>query len=227
MYLKPLSLQISQLPEISFLSICICVYFRTIAEQSLTQHSGRLIATAFIELPSKRELPDYYKEIKMPISLDTIQTKLRRSEFPNLTSLEAYFKRMISNAKEYNEKGSVIYDDAERLRKALSNYMTKTNPAYKTPGFVCHPTPLPGEEEEEENDDEDAEGEPDEEVEVVPLPKKRGRPPKNPQAQAVRQSSTPALSESHYTGVGFSGLTFQQAQEKILADMINYKEDPE
>ena len=127
----------------------------------------------------------------------------------------------------------MIYEDAERLRKALSNYMTKTNPAYKTPGFVCHPTPLPGEElddeeeEEEDDDDEDAEGEPDEEVEVVPVPKKRGRPPKNPQAQVARKSSTPALSESHYTGVGYSGLNFQQAQEKILADMINYKENPE
>ena len=84
----------------------------------------------------------------MPIALSTIETKLKRSEFPTLTSLESYFKRMISNAKEYNERGSVIHDDAERLRKALSNYMTKTNPAYKTPGFVCQPTPLPGGEEE-------------------------------------------------------------------------------
>jgi hypothetical protein len=166
----------------------------------------------------------------MPIALSTIEAKLNRGEFPNLTSLESYFKRMISNAKEYNERGSVIHDDAERLRKALSNYMTKINPAYRTPGFVCQPTPLPGEEEVEDDaadEDEDVEGEPDSEVEVAPLPKRRGRPPKNPHAQAARQSSTPALSESQYVGVGYSGLNFQQAQEKILTDMINYKENPE
>jgi hypothetical protein len=136
---------------------------------------------------------------------------------------------MISNAKEFNEKGSLIYDDAERLRKALSNYMTKSNPAYRTPGFVCHPTPLPDDEEEDAaaDEDEDAEGEPDPEVEVAPLPKRRGRPPKNPQAHILRKSSTPALSESKYTGLSYVGLNFQQAQEKILADMISYKERPE
>lgn len=171
----------------------------------------------------------------MPIALDTIESKLRRNEFPTLTSLESHFKRMILNAKEFNAKGSVIYDDAERLRKALSNYMTKINPAYKTPGFVCHPTPLPGDEEEENvvvaaaaaDEDEDAEGELDTEVEVAPPPKRRGRPPKNPQAHALRKSSTPALSQLHYAEVNYSGLNFQQAQEKMLIDMINYKENPE
>jgi hypothetical protein len=199
-------------------------------EQKLTgNYSGRLIATAFLELPNKRDLPEYYKEIKMPIALDTIESKLQRNEFPTLTSLEAYFKRMISNAKEFNEKGSIIYDDAERLRKALSNYMTKNNPAYKTPGFVCLPTPLPGDVKEEDavEEDEDAEGELDPEVEVVPLPKKRGRPPKSSQANVLRQSSTPALSESQSNGANYAGLTFQEAQEKILADMISYKERPE
>lgn len=164
----------------------------------------------------------------MPIALNTIEAKLQRNEFPNLTSLEAYFKRMISNAKEFNERGSLIYDDAERLRKALSNYMTKTNPAYKTPGFVCLPTPLPGDDEEEDaaaEDDQDAEGEPDPEVEVAQLPKRRGRPPKNT-AHPLRQSSTPTVSESQLNGVTYAGLSFQEAQEKILQDMISYKERP-
>ncbi len=165
----------------------------------------------------------------MPIALNTIEAKLQRNEFPNLTSLESYFKRMISNAKEFNEKGSVIHDDAERLRKALSNYMTKHNPAYKTPGFVCTPTPLPGDDEEQDagDEDEDAEGEPDPEADSAPPPKRRGRPPKISQSQAVRQSPTPAVSEPQHNGLSYAGLTFQQAQEKILAAMISYKERPE
>ena len=188
---------------------------------------GRIIATNFLTLPNKRHLPDYYKVIKMPIALDTIETKLLRHEFPTMTALESYFKRLIQNAKEYNEKGSEIYEDAERLRKALSNFMNKNNPGYKlTNGYKVDPVALPGESD-GAGSDVDAEGEPDPEVEVIPVKRKPGRPPKNPQAHAQRMSMTPAVSESQYDGVSFSGLTFQQAQEKIVADMIRHKEDPE
>lgn len=55
-------------------------YLETFANS--IQRSGRLVATNFLTLPSKRELPDYYKVIKMPIALDTIEEKLKRQEFP-------------------------------------------------------------------------------------------------------------------------------------------------
>jgi hypothetical protein len=156
----------------------------------------------------------------MPISLNMIEAKLNRREFPTLTTLESHFKRLITNAKEYNQKGSEIYEDSERLRKVLSLFMNTWNPAYDTPGYVAFPTPLPGE---DDGGDDDADGEPDPELDN--LPKRRaGRPPKNPVAQAQRSSTTPALSESQYAGVGFEGLNFQQAQEKIVEDMINEKE---
>ena len=151
----------------------------------------------------------------MPLALDTIENKLKRHEVPNLSALEGLFKRMISNAREFNEKGSRIYDDAERLRKALSNFMTKHNPAYKTHGYTAVATPIPGQEEE------DAEGEAASEVEVEEAEspaKPKGRPPRD--SAVSRKSATPAPE-------GFSGLTFQQAQEKIVQDMIDYKEDPE
>lgn len=148
-------------------------------------------------------------------------------KFPTLTSLEGDFKRMISNAKEYNQKGSVIYEDAERMRKVLSNFMTKNNPVYiTTPGFVTTPTPLPVE---GVAGNEGAERDREPEVEAEPQPsaakRSRGRPPKNPQAHALRNSMTPAT-ELQYAGVGYSGLNFQQAQEKIMEDIINYQEDP-
>ncbi|KAE8451051.1 hypothetical protein EG329_004723 [Mollisiaceae sp. DMI_Dod_QoI] len=188
--------------------------------------SGRQIATAFLKLPSKRELPDYYDVIKMPIAIDTIEAKLRRREFSNLSTLESYFKRMISNAKEYNERGSEIYDDSERLRKALSNFMTRHNPAYKTPGYVALPAPIPSTPSQADgpasDGEADAEGEPDPDVENQMAKRKTSRPTKITQAQ--RSSATPALSDFHYAGVGFEGLTFQQAQEKIIEDMIRKKE---
>jgi hypothetical protein len=202
-------------------------------------YSGRLVATNFLTLPSKRDLPDYYQIIKMPIALDNIEEKLKRREFATLTSLESYCKRMIANAKEYNEKGSEIYDDAERIRKALSNFMTKTNPAYKTPGYVAFPTPIPPDKENDEDEDaagsdEDAEGEIDMDIAnpAPPVKRSRGRPPKNPPitltVNGQRSSATPSsITDSQYANVGFQGLTFQQAQEKIVADTIRHREDEE
>lgn len=190
-------------------------------------YSGRQISTAFLSLPSKRELPDYYDIIKMPIAIDTIEAKLRRREFHDLSALESYFKRMISNAKEYNERGSEIYDDSERLRKALSNLMTRHNPAYDIPGYQAAPAPIPTSPSQAggptSDNEVDAEGEPDPDVETQsPVKRKPSRPVKNLQAQ--RSSATPVLSEFQYVGIGFEGLTFQQAQEKIIEDMIRKKE---
>jgi hypothetical protein len=187
-------------------------------------YSGRLIATHFESLPNKRQYSDYYELIKLPIALDTINTKLRNGDFSSLTALESYFKRMIQNARQYNQRGSEVHEDAERLRKALSNFMRDRNPAYKLiPGYTAVPTPIPGEDGTDSGDIDDANGEGDEEVDSTPASKRKpGRPPKNSQAQ--RLSVTPALSDFQYAGVSFEGLTFQKAQEKIVEDMIREKE---
>lgn len=173
----------------------------------------------------------------MPIALDTIEEKLERREFPNLTALESYFKRMVQNAKDYNEPSSEIAADAERLRKALSNYMSKTNPAYKTPGYVAIPTPIPAEllKADDENtgeSDEDAEGDSDEDV-PAPVSNKRapGRPRKSlsgADGNGKRSSLTPALTDAQYSQDGFSSLNFQQAQEKLIGEMLQHtSEDDE
>ena len=166
-------------------------------------------------MPNKKKFPDYYTVTKLPIALDTLEAKLKRHEFPDLTSFESWFKRMVLNAKEYNEKGSQIYDDAERLRKGFSNYMTKVNPAYKIHGFVVTPVALPGE---EELDDE-AEPEVEEPV-TAKRGKSRGSKP------AVKSPPPPAWKVAKYAGRGFSALSFQQAQEKVVEDMILFNDDP-
>ncbi|RDA90754.1 hypothetical protein CP533_2978 [Ophiocordyceps camponoti-saundersi (nom. inval.)] len=128
--------------------------------------SGRPVATYFEKLLPRRENVDYYKQTRMPISLETIEEKLNNGEFETLAELESYFKRMISNAKEFYPRSSTIYDDAERVRKALSNYMTKRNPAYSTRRYQAHPTPLPPEDQQKEEADEEA-GEADDNGEQV------------------------------------------------------------
>lgn len=234
-------------------------------------HSGRLVAGQFEKLLPRDENPDYYKQTRLPISLELIEDKLNAGEFATLTELESYCKRMVTNAKEYFPRNSQMYDDAERVRKALSNYMVKNNPAYQTKGYTAVPTPLPpddpddgngndnaeeeedaeGEEEEEQSDaepsdaddgdDVDGEGEPedeedddedeeDEEEEEVVIPKRRGpgRPPKNPVLHAKKMAAKAAKQEkadSQYDNVPYKGLNFQQAQEKLVEELIRKREE--
>ena len=110
-------------------------------------------------MPSREEDPAYYEHTRLPISLETIEDKLTAGEFATLTELESYFKRMVINAKEYYARNSQMYEDAERIRKALSNYMVKTNPAYQTKGYTAVPTPLPPNGSDKTNGNNDAEGE--------------------------------------------------------------------
>ncbi|KAI9744397.1 MAG: hypothetical protein M1818_001926 [Claussenomyces sp. TS43310] len=183
----------------------------------------------------------------MPIAFDTIESKLRRGEFENLTTLESYIKRMVSNAKEYNEQGSEIHSDAERIRKATSNFMVKHNPAYKNPGYVAFPTPLPPDKPEPKTMSEETQGDTDAEGNVgmdaprvsTPMVIKRrpGRPPKNPlhpshpsQLLLAAQRATDGVQAGSNSKLGltaYTGLTFQQAQDKLISDMLSYKKHPD
>lgn len=178
---------------------------------------------------------------------------------------------MVMNAKEYYKKGSDIFEDAERVRKALSNYMTKTNPAYmREVGYSCIATPIPGEEDEKskdpsqngikrtssnsssngsvtstrkrkspsaedsqgedeiegENEEEDESGDDDNENprRIVIKRRESGRP-------TARSTASPAPTskpgrggrkkgDHEYENVPYKGLSFQQAQEKIVEELI-------
>ncbi|CAF3514222.1 unnamed protein product [Fusarium graminearum] len=222
--------------------------------------SGRLVATNFEELPPRDGNDDYYENTRMPISISMIENKLNNGEFENLSELEGYFKRMISNAKEYYSRSDPEFDDAERIRKALSNYMTKTNPAYEARGYQVLPTPFPDEdgednqdndeiEENGEEDEDDEAEEPeedddekeDDEEEEEELPTSRRRTTitlkrRGPDRTPARRASTrgketpkpaaPAAKPDHqYEDLPFKGLSFQQAQEKLVEEVIR-REDP-
>lgn len=71
------------------------------------------------------------------------QAKLENYEYATMEKLESDLKRLVQNAKEFNSTKSEVYEDAERIRKALSNFMPKHNPAYLDPAYRAYPTPLP------------------------------------------------------------------------------------
>lgn len=71
------------------------------------------------------------------------KNKLNARQYGNLTALESDLKRMVQNAKEFNDTRTTVYEDAERIRKALSNFMPKNNPAYKDETYRALPTAIP------------------------------------------------------------------------------------
>lgn len=148
-----------------------------------------------------------------------------------MTPVESDLRRMVSNAKSFNEKSSDIFSDAEKIRKMVSSTMQKINPAYADKSYAPFATPIPEGilkkvKKQEEVHDVDAEGETDPEVNEKP---KRPITIIGPSSAVAmngrRASSTPAVQDAEDAGQSFDGNTFQQAQEKIMTELIKLENE--
>lgn len=177
---------------------------------------------------TQNELPEYYQVIQLPIALETIEAKLQQYAYPNMSAIEADLKRMISNAKQFNEKNSEVHNDAEKIRKLVSNQFKELNPAYADPNYTAIPTPLPGE-------PGAIQAAPFTQPILPPTPtpvaasQNQERPKRTlnlrgPKDPTGRGSQGPATVAST-SGNDFAGQTFQQAQENILQELIDLKND--
>jgi hypothetical protein len=152
---------------------------------------------------------------------DTVpQDKLERHEYPTLSIVESDIKRMVANAKQYNDDKSTIYQDAERIRKALSNFMTKHNPAYRDPNYVAIPTPIPGDKDDASASSAPPTREPSEQPKKIKISLKASRDRKSSVAPPAASSPAPVHDDSDPND--FTGKTFQQAQEHIINGLISY-----
>ncbi|KAI0190941.1 Bromodomain-containing protein [Xylaria flabelliformis] len=249
--------------------------------RATTDKNGRSVSPYFETLPSRSGNSQYYKKIRLPLSLEVIERKLKERRYSTLSSLESDFKRLVSNAKETNDRNSTIFSDAERVRKAVSNLMVKHNPAYKAGNYQAVPTPLPptpepddneevdgqadedtnvqatkeddaesasegdgddddaeAENEQEEDEEEDEGQDEDEEEEEgndndSQRRRRRGSSWRKTDPEPSRDSATPiqrsttraGKADHYYESVPFTGLSFQQAQEKIVEELIRKKEE--
>lgn len=71
--------------------------------------SGVVMSDPFWKLPSKRYYPDYYKEIKNPVSLSQIRTKLKKGDYGTVSEVAGDMNIMFENAKKYNVHTSKLY----------------------------------------------------------------------------------------------------------------------
>ncbi|KAL8774804.1 MAG: hypothetical protein Q9209_000743 [Squamulea sp. 1 TL-2023] len=146
-----------------------------------------------------------------------------------MTTVESDLRRMILNAKSFNEKSSQIFSDAEKIRKAISNFMVENNPAYQSKDYKPFPTPVPENWQPPTLKEEKAD-ETEVETKTEADHSTRGVSTRRASSAATGlsntgASSTPAANVTDELGEPFTGNTFQAAQEKIVAEMLELTND--
>jgi protein polybromo-1 len=89
------------------------------AVKSVTNNTGIPLSEPFWRLPSKRFYPDYYREIKNPVSLTQIKRKLTNHAYGTVSEVAGDMTIMFENAKKYNLPASRLYKDAVKLQKVM------------------------------------------------------------------------------------------------------------
>ncbi|XP_054159382.1 protein polybromo-1-like isoform X2 [Oppia nitens] len=90
--------------------------------EAICNHStpaGTALSDPFMRLPSRRFYPDYYQEIKRPMSLAKIRAKIKTGAYNNVTNLVEDLSLTFENAMKYNRPDSKIFKDAMKLKKVL------------------------------------------------------------------------------------------------------------
>lgn len=76
---------------------------------------NRGIIDPFLELPPKAQYPDYYQLIKHPIAMKQIETKINKKQYQSLKQFRQDIALLCNNCRQYNEDGSILYNDANLI----------------------------------------------------------------------------------------------------------------
>merc|ERR1712045_943871 len=82
---------------------------------------GRIPSEPFYKLPSRKELPDYYEVIRKPVDIAKIQKRIDEEYYEDMDALERDFALMCKNTQQYNEDGSLIFEDSIVLQSVFTN----------------------------------------------------------------------------------------------------------
>ena len=139
--------------------------------------------------------------------------------------MESDAKRMVNNAKHFNDRKSQIYEDAERVRKTTFNYMVKHNPAYKDKQYAAIATPLPAEAQKESEPTANSQETNQRMSEEAPLRQSvsEGLPTRSASQDGGPTKGQPSKVEEDLA-LDFTGKDLQEAQEMIISELIKYEE---
>ncbi|XP_058823523.1 protein polybromo-1 isoform X2 [Topomyia yanbarensis] len=82
--------------------------------------NGAPLGESLWKLPNRRFHPEYYAQIKKPISMGQVRNKLKKGLYSNVTDMSADLYVMLDNAKKTNPPSSKIYKDAVKMQKLLN-----------------------------------------------------------------------------------------------------------
>ncbi|KAK7058434.1 hypothetical protein VNI00_002068 [Paramarasmius palmivorus] len=107
---------------------------------SKTDEDGRIMSEMFMELPSKKEWPIYYKEIKQPQCFENISKRIKRKEYPTANDFAKDVELVFSNALHFNQEYTPIWNDATALRDYFRTLMADMPPPFDLPQYAPKPT---------------------------------------------------------------------------------------
>lgn len=113
--------------------------------------SGRQLSEVFIQLPSRKELPEYYELIRKPVDFKKIKERIRNHKYRSLGDLEKDVMLLCHNAQTFNLEGSQIYEDSIVLQSVFKSARQKIAKEEESEDE--------SNEEEEEEDEEESESE--------------------------------------------------------------------
>ncbi|XP_078241179.1 SWI/SNF-related matrix-associated actin-dependent regulator of chromatin subfamily A member 2 isoform X3 [Pogona vitticeps] len=87
--------------------------------------SGRQLSEVFIQLPSRKEYPEYYELIRKPVDFKKIKERIRNHKYRSLGDLEKDVMLLCHNAQTFNLEGSQIYEDSIVLQSVFKSARQK------------------------------------------------------------------------------------------------------
>ncbi|RVE66061.1 hypothetical protein OJAV_G00122710 [Oryzias javanicus] len=82
---------------------------------------GRQISKGFVQLPSKKEVPEYYELIRKPVDFRRIRERVRNHKYRSVEDLEKDVFLLCHNAQTYNLEGSQIYEDSIVIKSVFES----------------------------------------------------------------------------------------------------------
>ncbi|EMR11371.1 hypothetical protein PNEG_00398 [Pneumocystis murina B123] len=93
--------------------------------KAMKDSSGRTYSDIFLEVPSKKEYPEYYQIIQKPMSFNIIEKKIKKNQYIKLLDFENDIRLIFANAMVFNEDGSQISNDAKILLKFFQKRISR------------------------------------------------------------------------------------------------------
>ncbi|KAF8910096.1 Bromodomain-containing protein [Gymnopilus junonius] len=101
-----------------------------------TDFDGRVLSDEFMQLPSKKLWPIYYKTITKPRCFEEIFKSIKRKEYETTADFAADVELVFSNATTFNQDHTPIWNDAVALREYFRQLMSDLPPPHNLPEYT-------------------------------------------------------------------------------------------